>query len=279
MTKPKFCFFGTDEFAVAVLKRLQENSWQPEKIITAPSRPSGRGLRLTPPPVKLWAEGNNLICEQPTRLQDKKLEGEFFLVASYGRIIPPSILNQPKHGVLNLHPSLLPRWRGASPIQAAILNDDKETGVCLMLLDQELDHGPILSEKRVGMGEKNYLQLREELAKLGADLFIETMPAWLSGQIVPRPQNHQQANYASKISKSDGQINLSTDPPEQIWRKFRALTPNPGLFFFNENGQRVLIRRLHLKNGKIVLDEVQRAGRRPTSFVDYERGQRQKIKN
>ncbi len=267
-TPPSFSFFGTDEFAVVVLETLQQQNWRPVEIITTPDRRRGRGLKLVSPPIKIWAETQNIPCRQPLNLRAEKFSGEIFLVASYGRLIPEIILRQPPGGVLNIHPSLLPRWRGASPIQSAILAGDKETGVSLMQLDVELDHGPIIVQQSTPVENKTYLELRDELAKMGARLFIEHSPSWLSGNRPARPQDHNSATYAPKLFKTDGEINLN-DEPQKIWRQFRALNPWPGTYFFDESGKRVIVRQMRLVDGKIVLEIVQPANRQPISYQKF----------
>ena len=272
----EFVFFGTDEFAGAVLAALVAADLKPALIVTTPDQSCGRGQVLTPPPVKFWAIENRIDYEQPTKLSgDDKLKVksyQLFLVASYGKIIPPEILALPEHGVLNLHPSLLPEFRGPTPIQSAILAGAAVTGVSLMLVDEEVDHGPILKAQSVKLKTQNFVELRDQLAKLGAQLFIETLPDWLAGKITPQPQDHARATETKKLKKGDGLINL-TDDPQLNYRKFLALTPQPGIYCF-VNQQRIIIAGAALTAGQFVITRVRPAGRREMTWADFQRGLR-----
>ncbi|TSC55817.1 MAG: methionyl-tRNA formyltransferase, partial [Parcubacteria group bacterium Greene0416_79] len=169
-----FAFFGTDDFSVAILEQLKRAGLLPALIVTAPDRPKGRGLALTSPPVKLWARANHVECVQPIALDSsvrdtlKTKSFELFVVASYGLIIPKDILDIPAHGALNLHPSLLPKYRGASPIENQILADDRDAGVTIMLMDEKMDHGPTLASWKLDAGNwKNRWPLKaSELRKI-----------------------------------------------------------------------------------------------------------------
>ena len=275
-----FAFFGTDEFAVRVLEELRARGIVPRQIITAPDKPKGRHLVLTPPPVKIWAQKHSIGFLQPEKLDEitaKKLRAgsyELFIVVAYGKILPPAIVQMPPHGVLNLHPSLLPKYRGPSPIQTAILNGDEETGTTIMLCDEQIDHGPILKTQSVKLKTQNYLELRDELAKLGAQLLAEIIPDWIAGKIKPVPQDDTQATYTKKILKEDGEIKL-TDDPELNFRKFRALTPWPGIYFF-ANGTRIKITQARLADSKFVIEKVIPESKKEMSWDAFDRGQKLK---
>ncbi|MEK7147565.1 MAG: methionyl-tRNA formyltransferase, partial [Patescibacteria group bacterium] len=191
--KINFAFFGTSDFSVVVLNELKKTGWLPTLIITAPDKPKGRGLKLTPLPVKLWALANKIDFIQPEKLDSNlcyKLQVtsyKIFVVASYGKIIPREILDIPEHGALNVHPSLLPKYRGASPIQAQILNDEKNIGVTIMLMDEKMDHGPLLAQREFLISNSQFLnktptakELSEKLAAEGGKLLAETLPKWLA---------------------------------------------------------------------------------------------------
>ena len=277
----EFVFFGTDEFAGAVLAALVAADLKPALIVTTPDQSCGRGQVLTPPPVKFWAETQQIPYQQPKNLRsdletslrsDLGIKYQLFLVASYGKIIPPEILALPEHGVLNLHPSLLPEFRGPTPIQSAILAGAAVTGVSLMLVDEEVDHGPILKVQSVKLKTQNFVELRDQLAKLGAQLFIETLPDWLAGKITPQPQDHARATETKKLKKEDGLINL-TDDPQLNYRKFLALTPQPGIYCF-VNQQRIIIAGAALTAGQFVITRVRPAGRREMTWADFQRGLR-----
>jgi len=281
MTSPKpnhsFVFFGTDEFAVRVLERLGELGWRPSLIITTEDKPRGRGQELAPSPVKLWATKNKIPFLQPENLKLLKLA----LVASYGKIIPAEILAWPRHGILNIHPSLLPKYRGPTPIQSAILAGEAETGVTIMLMDEKIDHGSLLKARGYKLEAQSYSEARGELAELGAELFVEIAPDYLAGKIKPEPQDHSQATFTKKIKKEDGLINLNDDP-KLNYQKFLAYQPWPGVYFFGSMASkrkpgfldaRIIITAAHLDtNGQFAIDRVKPEGKKEMSWADFQRG-------
>jgi len=249
-----FIFFGTPQLAIYVLEELEAGGFTPAAVVTAPDRPAGRGMKLTPPPVKVWAQKRNIPVLQPDTLDSdfqKTLHAQYsihpalFIVAAYGKIIPASILDIPEHGTLNVHPSLLPKYRGPSPIEAAILNWDEKTGVTIMEMDEKMDHGPILAQqvfeianhKSEAQNQNAQIPTREELAetlfRMGGQMLVNLIPQWIAGEIKSEPQDHEKATYTKKLAKADGLIDLDGDP-EINWRKFCAYTPWPGSFFFLE---------------------------------------------
>ena len=243
-----FVFFGTSDFATIILDALKKQRWLPKLIITTPDKPSGRGLKPKYAPVKIWAEKNNIPVLQPENLKSPEFTQKLLntgcltaVVASYGKIIPKEILDIFPKGILNVHPSLLPRWRGADPIRAAMLDGDKKTGVTIMLVDEKMDHGPILESRILNLESRkyNYTELKKELAELGGKLLIETIPKRLAGEIESKEQDHSKATYTKKIIKEDGHINWN-EPAEIIERKIRALNPWPGTYTFC-NGKRIKI--------------------------------------
>lgn len=243
----KIAFFGTPEFAAIILEKLVNSPHKPSLVITQPNKPVGRKQILTPPPVKLLAQQHNIPVFQPEKLdRDAKYQilntkYDLGIVAAYGQIIPKRILEIPKYGTLNVHPSLLPRWRGPSPIQYAILNGDEKTGVTIMLMDEEIDHGPILKNKKLKIKNKKLTayELTNELAKIGGSLLIETIPEWIDGKLKPIEQDHSKATYSKKIKKEDGNIDWSKSA-EEIERHIRAFAPWPGSFTFL-NGKKLQI--------------------------------------
>ncbi len=267
---PKFVFLGTGDFAVKILDILCQNNFIPELIVTTPDKPKDRKMLLTPPPVKIWAEKNNIktIADYSLLTIDYSL----FIIADYGKIIPKEILDIPKHGTLNIHPSLLPKFRGPSPIQSFILSKKEETGVTIILLNEEMDHGPIIaSEKLKVKNEKLYYkELEEKLAELGGELLIGILPDWLAGKIKPQEQNHKEATYTKKIRKNDGLINLD-EPAESIERKIRALTPWPGVYTFI-NEKRLLILEAEIKDNKLKIIKIKPEGKNEMDFQDFLRG-------
>jgi len=208
-------------------------------VVTQPDKPKGRDLRLTPSPVKVLAEKLNLPVLQPLKARDEQfitqirdLQPDLMVVVAYGQILPQRLLDVPRHGCLNVHTSLLPKYRGAAPIQWAIADGEPETGVTLMKMDAGLDTGPVLAIRRTPILPADDSQtLHDRLAQLGAELLVETIPAYMAGTLVPRPQPESGANYAAKIKKEDGRIDW-TWPAEKIWNRLRAFTPWPGAFAF-----------------------------------------------
>ena len=234
----RYIFFGTSEFARIILQELLQSDMRPILVVTQPPKPKGRKQILFPSPVQILAEQNHLPFLTPPKLDDenflqtvKNLQPDFALLTAYGKIIPQTLLSLPPKGFLNLHPSLLPKWRGATPIQSTILAGDKKTGVTLFLMDEQIDHGPMIanSKFKIQNSKLTYGELSKELAILGAKLIIETLPQWLEGKITPLPQDESLATYCHKITPEDEKINWRTSA-EEVDRKVRALNPNPGVY-------------------------------------------------
>ena len=232
----KIIFFGTSEFGVIILKKLIQAGYSLVLAVTTPDKPAGRKQALTPPPVKIFAETQGLAIFQPAKLdqdavrfvQDKN--PDLFVVAAYGKILPKALLSIPQKGSLNVHPSLLPRYRGSSPVHAALLNDDKETGVSIIVLDEAMDHGPIAAVERFSIQKKYaYPELHNALAELGGDLLLRTIPLWTEGKIRAQAQNDPEATYTSIIQKEQGRIDWGKEAM-YIERQVRALYPWPGTF-------------------------------------------------
>ena len=246
----RIVFFGTAELACASLEAIATNSgFQVVSVVTQPDKPSGRDLHLQPSAVKGTALRLGTPVLQPQRAREENfireirdLAPDLSVVVAYGQILPQALLDVPKHGSLNVHTSILPKHRGAAPIQWAILNGDAETGVTIMKMDAGLDTGPILSERKTPISDRDTSQtLHDRLAAMGAELLVETIPLWVHGKIVPRSQP-EGSTYARKIEKSDGLINWE-EPAAGIWRKVRAFTPWPGAFTYLETaGKRRMIK-------------------------------------
>jgi len=229
---------GTAELSCASLEKLAgDRGFSLVAVVTQPDKPKGRELKLTPSPVKVLAEKLNLPVLQPLKARDEKfiaqlreLKPDLMVVVAYGQILPQAILDLPPHGCLNVHTSLLPRYRGAAPIQWAIAEGEPETGVTIMKMDAGLDTGPILSTRRTPiLPADDSRTLHDRLAQLGAELLAETIPDYVAGKISPRPQPAQGASYAAKIKKEDGRIDWNL-PAKKIWNRLRAFTPWPGAF-------------------------------------------------
>lgn len=227
---------GTAELSCASLQKLAEN-YSVVAVVTQPDKPRGRELKLQFSPVKTLAEELKLPVLQPLKARDETfiaelrgLKPDLIVVVAYGQILPQSILDLPKFGCVNVHTSLLPKYRGASPIQSAILNGDAQTGVTIMKMDVGLDTGGIISQARTPiLKEDNSQTLHDRLAQIGADLLVKTIPDYVEGKILPKPQPVEGASYAAKIKKEDGRIDWS-EPAEKILNRLRAFTPWPGAF-------------------------------------------------
>jgi methionyl-tRNA formyltransferase len=238
MNKIRTILMGTPEFAERIFRKiypeLKSGGFEIIAVITIEDKPIGRKQILTPPPVKIWARENNLLVLQPHKIKSPewiekigKLTPDLIILTAYGQIIPMEILDVPKFGALNIHPSLLPKYRGASPIQSAILNGDKETGVTIILMDEEMDHGNIISNSKFLISNKiTYKELEEKLVETGADLLIKTLPDWTARKIKPREQDHSKATFCKIIKKEDGRIDWSKSAIE-IEGQIRAFAKWP----------------------------------------------------
>ena len=228
----RIIFAGTTEFGIPTLEKLKKN-YELVLIITQPDKPSGRKQVLAPPPIKVWAEKNNVPTLQPSKISeigeqftDKK--PDLFLVAAYGQIIPTSILHIPRFKSINIHGSLLPKYRGATPIQNAILNGDKETGITLIQMDEKMDHGPIIAKEKLVIEENDdYALLYKKMSVLASDLVAKTLPDWFANKIKPAPQVDSIATYTKLLTRADGKINW-TNPAKSIDQQIRGLNPEPG---------------------------------------------------
>jgi methionyl-tRNA formyltransferase len=229
----KVVFMGSPDYVIPVMAGLARD-YTFMGVVTQPDRETGRNRVLKPTPVKVAAEEMGIECIQPEKLNTEeficKLQNwnpEVVVVAAYGKIIPEKILNLPGSGFINIHTSLLPRWRGASPIQATILNGDEISGVTIMKIDRGLDTGPIIAQCEVPVNsDDTTASLRPRLFDSGTDLLLNTLPEYLNGSITPRPQIESQATYAKVIKKSDGELNFN-ESAELIHRKIRAYNPWP----------------------------------------------------
>mgnify|MGYP001607361364 CR=1 FL=1 len=271
----KFAFFGTGDFAVKILDILLQDNYIPEIIITTPDKPKGRKMELTPSPVKNWVQKNNIKT-----ITDYSLlvtHYDLFIVADYGKILPKEIINMPKHKTLNVHPSILPKFRGPSPIQSFILSKDEETGITIILMDEEVDHGPIIAQQtwtsdvRLDIGCPSYKELEKKLAKLGGKMLVETIPDWINGKIKTREQNHGEATFTKKIIKENGLINPD-DSPELIMKKILALTPWPSAYFFAEKDgrkMRIIITDAEIKENKLIIKKIKPEGKKEIPLDDF----------
>jgi len=238
---------GTADLSCATLSALvADPRIRISAVVTQPDKPQGRNLVAQPPAVKVLALHAGLTVLQPARARDPQFLAELapfqpdlIVVAAYGQILPTTILDLPKHGCINVHTSLLPKYRGAAPIQWAIAHGDTETGVTIMKMDAGMDTGAILTQRSTPIkAEDNGVTLHDRLAQLGAELLVATIPGYVSGEIKPQPQPLAGVSYAPKIKKTDGHIDWSL-PATVIWNHFRAFTPWPGAFTSWTAGTRV----------------------------------------
>ncbi len=295
-------FMGSPEFALPSLERLVEH-YHVVGVVTQPDRPAGRGRVLTPPAIKILADGLHIPTIQPEKLREpgafellQAWQPDLIAVTAFGQILRQNVLDLPQFGVINVHASLLPRWRGAAPIQAAILNGDERTGVTIMKMDAGMDTGPILAQREdIIWPEDTGGSLAGRLATVGADLLIETLPGYLAGEILPIPQDASLATRAPLLHKEEGLLDFQL-PAENLARKIRAYQPWPGSFFpwmegmlkihqahavndvGGEAGQKMVIDGFPVvvcASGCLVLDVVQPPGKKPMPGDIFLRGARQ----
>jgi methionyl-tRNA formyltransferase len=248
VTRPRAIFFGTPAFAVPTLEALLEIAEVP-LVITQPDRPAGRGMKLTPPPVKVVAQARGIEVLQPTKVRDGELAARMVaeaadvgVVVAYGRILPTAVLEAPRLGCVNVHASLLPRWRGAAPIQWAIAEGDAETGVCLMQMDDGMDTGAVLTSARTPIGaDETAAELSERLSAMGADLLRRELPRFIAGGLVPSAQDHERATMAPLLTKEDGRLHFAWTA-QRVHDRTRAMNPWPGAHTALD-GRRVKIHR------------------------------------
>ncbi len=280
-TELKIIFFGTPDFGVIILEELIKNNYNPVLVITAPDKPVGRKHVLTPPPVKKIAEKYNVIVTQPEKIKEvaieiKNLNPDLIICAAYGQIIPKEILEIPKHGCLNIHPSLLPKYRGASPIQTVILNGDKETGVTIILMDEKMDHGLIIAQTKYKIPDDiNYKELDSALAKQGAHLLVKILPKWINGEIEAKAQDESNATYTKVLKKEDGKIEWKKSA-EEIERQIRAFCPWPGTFAFIKHKNKILrVKILEAgisKEKKLIIKKLQPEGKKIMTLEEFKKG-------
>ncbi|NLZ67252.1 MAG: methionyl-tRNA formyltransferase [Clostridiaceae bacterium] len=243
----RYAFFGTPEFGRTILECLDQRGYHPSLVVTQPDRPKGRGRRLAAPPVAEWAAEHGVPFLQPIKGNDpelrrvmRELSPDVAVTAAYGQLISEEILSIPKHGFLNVHPSLLPLYRGASPVQSAILNGDQKTGVTIMLMDSGLDTGPLIASSEIPIcDEMNADSLMAALSLKGGELAADTLEDWVTGRLQAVPQDESHATMTRRLSKEDGHINFALSANE-VHNRIRAMFPWPGAYAYL-NGVRVKI--------------------------------------
>lgn len=277
--KPLFVFFGTPHFAVMVLDALERNGQVPALVVTAPDKPRGRGLELSPSPAKAWALERGIDVATPATLKDPSFAAElantdwdFFVVAAYAKLIPKNILDIPRKGCLNVHPSMLPKFRGPSPALSAILADERETGVTVMQMSETMDAGPVVAQARIEISQEEWppagAMLEDLLATEGGNLLAETIPAWVAGEITPEPQDESHATYTRKFTDHDALIDLGGDARTNFL-KIRAFDHGPRAYFLDEHKKRIIVTDAQLTDGTLELLKVIPEGKKEMPFTVY----------
>ncbi len=293
-------FMGSPDFALPSLRALTQH-YHIAGVVTQPDRASGRGRELKPPPVKTLALELGLPIIQPQKLREPEAmaqlqawKPDLIVVAAFGQILKKDVLDLPRFGCVNVHASLLPRWRGAAPINAAILAGDEETGVTIMQMDVGLDTGPMLAKRSIRLNPDDTAgSVFQALSTLGADLLLETLPDYMDGKIIPQPQPEEGATYAPMLKKEDGRLDFFK-PASELERRVRAMNPWPGAFMELDGailkvhrahvdagnasaGQRLVVQNqpaVGAGGGILILDEVQPAGKKPMSGTSFLAGAR-----
>ncbi|MSU73746.1 methionyl-tRNA formyltransferase [Candidatus Kaiserbacteria bacterium] len=268
----RFAFFGTSHIAVYVLDALEAAVLVPGLIVTQAPKPKGRGLEPKPTEVEAWARTHGI----PVAYDSKEFENgtwDVAVVVDYGNFLPKQLLDIPKRGFLNVHPSLLPRLRGASPMRSAILNDEKTTGVSIMLVNERMDEGPIVAQKKINVEPwpVGNAELENILVPEGGKLLAQILPQWVAGEIDAHEQNHDVATYAEKITKEDGLLDLQADAYKNLL-KIRAYEGWPGTYaFFERSGKKIRVGIIdaRIENNKLIIDKVKPEGKKEMGYEEF----------
>jgi len=289
-------FFGTNKFAEIILEAvIKSGLFDIRLVVTQPDRPVGRHQEIEKGAVKILAEKHNIKIDQPEGLKGYELQVTGYklnIVIEYGLIIPQTILDIPSHGSINIHPSLLPKYRGPSPIQSVLINGEKETGVSIMLMDQKMDHGPILAQNKMTIEPADtYLTLAEKLSALSAVMLIQTVPKFLNGEVKPVEQDNSCATFCKILQKEDGKVDFGRSA-DDIYNQFRGTIVWPGIYaylgdkrvkFLNIYPSQKSIKpgimdiegeivRIGCLNGSIQVNEIQMEGKRPMTAAEFVNG-------
>lgn len=275
---PRYVFFGTPEVATTFLDALEQAHMLPALIVSAPDKPAGRGLTLTASPVSQWARTHNIELVQPEKIDEYFLQTlrargtwDVFVVVAYGMLLPQDVIELPTHGTLNVHFSLLPRWRGASPVEAAILAGDETTGAAIQVMRLKLDTGPVIALDTTSLlPQETAPELRGRLGEIGARLLVQTLPRYLAGELGAKEQDEALATYARKIKKEDGDI--TNDDDLTRWRKYRAYAQWPGTYVFVQTKDalvRVKVVRARYENNTFVIERVVPEGKKETDYESF----------
>lgn len=268
----RYVFWGSFDFAQGVLEQLVAARLFPSALVCNPDRPAGRHGIITPPPTKTFALANGIPVLQPESINDDtlrdalaRLKPEVFVVTAYAKIIPNDVLNLPHYGSVGVHPSLLPLYRGATPIQSAILNGDETLGISIYRMDEKVDHGPVLAQTEVHIpeNERSYENCSRTLAREGGTLLAKTLPLYCEGKVSAQEQNESMATYTKKIATEDGLVDIAHDDPTIILRKIQALNPDPGAFAIID-GKRTKLLAATRENGAVVITRITKEGKAPS---------------
>ena len=286
MENIKIAYFGGEPLGVPVLAELCKAGIVPSLILCNPDRPVGRKRELTAPPVKQWALENNIDVLQPEDVKSKEFKEymttqdfDLFVVVAYNKILPKWLVDLPKYGTINVHPSLLPLLRGASPIRTSILQDMRtQCGVTIMQMDEKMDHGPILAQETISIPKESWpihgAERDEKLSKLGGELLAQTIPQWIAGDVTPQEQCHEKATYCGRLDRAMGELiidpqNLpSGEEAYQTLLKIRAFDGFPGTYFIHK-GKRVKILNAHLDQNTLRITRIIPEGKKEMDFETY----------
>lgn len=301
----KIAFFGTPNFSLPFLKYIfEDNSIEVSAVISQPDRKVGRKQTIESPPVANFAKENNIPLFQPEDASNdiqlinhlKSLNLDYLVIIAYGQIISKEVINCAKSGCINVHPSKLPKYRGPSPIQASLLNSDRESAVTIMLIDEKMDHGPILLQENFEIKPHyNYFDIENTVFKIGPELLIKAIKGHYAGEIDPKEQDHTKATYCRLIRKSDGEVNLASETATEIYNKFRAYSSWPGVYTkLQINGKDEVVKLLEIepsaenskepfeitkdaikigaKSGSILIHKLQISGKKPQLASDLVKG-------
>ena len=272
----KFVFFGSPRFAEIILEKLIAGNCAPSLVVTNPDRPFGRKKILTPPPVKVVAEKHTIQVVQPESLKNYKFPStayDFAVVAAYSKILPQAVIDLPRLGIIGVHPSLLPKYRGASPIQSALLHGEKETGVTLYKMDAAIDHGPMIARETLAIETNDtYETTLEKLANISGNLLLKMIPRFLNSELGFKEQDHDRATLTKKFSSEDGFVdpsllheaeNVGGASAQKVFNMIRALNPEPGVWTMKD-GKRMKLLKAHIEHGRLRVDSFQMEGKKPT---------------
>jgi methionyl-tRNA formyltransferase len=281
--KNKNCFFRQFRFFPSNFRRFEKAGILPEIVVTTPDKPQGRKMIITPTQTKVWAEEHSIEYIEQNKLKDEKFlekmkNYNLYLVASYGKIIPKELIDIPKFKVLNIHPSLLPKYRGPSPLQEQIINNEQNIGVSVMLIDEYVDHGPVLVQEKVPIFNWpiSFNELSKTLSEVGTRILAENLTNYVRGKLAPKEQKDEDATFTKKIEKIDGLIDLNSDSYKN-YLKYLAYENWPGVFFEVEKDgikKKIIIKKAEFKEGQMKILKVVPEGKKEMSYEDFLRGQR-----